>query len=45
MIRDYQALQKTWFAKGKQRIIKTTVNISMLAFGDADLWKRKYRLE
>jgi hypothetical protein len=23
-IRDYQALQKTWFAKGKQRIIKTT---------------------
>lgn len=24
MIRDYQALQKTWFAKGKQRIIKTT---------------------
>jgi hypothetical protein len=26
MIRDYQALQKTWFAKGKQRIIKTTGN-------------------
>jgi len=24
MIRDYQALQRTWFAKGKQRIIKTT---------------------
>ena len=24
MIRDYQALQYTWFAKGKQRIIKTT---------------------
>lgn len=24
MIRDYQALQKTWFAKGKQRIIQTT---------------------
>jgi hypothetical protein len=24
MIRDYQALQKTWFAKGKQRIIKNT---------------------
>jgi transposase len=24
MIRDYQALQKTWFAKGKQRRIKTT---------------------
>lgn len=24
MIRDYQALQHTWFAKGKQRIIKTT---------------------
>jgi hypothetical protein len=24
MIRDYQAIQKTWFAKGKQRIIKTT---------------------
>ena len=24
MIRDYQALQKTWFARGKQRIIKTT---------------------
>lgn len=24
MIRDYQALQKTWFVKGKQRIIKTT---------------------
>lgn len=23
MIRDYQALQYTWFAKGKQRIIKT----------------------
>ncbi|WP_374706758.1 transposase, partial [Paenibacillus sp. J2TS4] len=24
MIRDYQALQHTWFAKGKQRILKTT---------------------
>jgi transposase len=24
MIRDYQALQHTWFLKGKQRIIKTT---------------------
>lgn len=24
MIRDYQALQHTWFAKGQQRIIKTT---------------------
>lgn len=24
MIRDYQAIQHTWFAKGKQRIIKTT---------------------
>lgn len=24
MIRDYQAVQRTWFAKGKQRIIKTT---------------------
>lgn len=24
MIRDYQALQYTWFAKGKQRMIKTT---------------------
>jgi transposase len=24
MIRDYQALQYTWFLKGKQRIIKTT---------------------
>ncbi|SEB87876.1 Transposase [Paenibacillus sp. GP183] len=24
MIRDYQALQHTWFEKGKQRIIKTT---------------------
>nr|WP_090792827.1 transposase [Paenibacillus sp. GP183] len=24
MIRDYQALPHTWFAKGKQRIIKTT---------------------
>lgn len=24
MIRDYQALQYTWFEKGKQRIIKTT---------------------
>lgn len=23
MIRDYQALQKTWFHKGKQRIIPT----------------------
>lgn len=23
MIRDYQAIQKTWFAKGKQRIIPT----------------------
>jgi transposase len=23
MIRDYQAIQKTWFLKGKQRIIKT----------------------
>lgn len=24
MIRDYQALQYTWFKKGKQRVIKTT---------------------
>lgn len=24
MIRDYQALQRTWFAKGQQRIIQTT---------------------
>jgi len=24
MIRDYQALQRTWFQKGKQRIIRTT---------------------
>lgn len=24
MFRDYQALQYTWFAKGKQRMIKTT---------------------
>jgi hypothetical protein len=24
MIRDYQALQYTWFEKGKQRIIRTT---------------------
>lgn len=24
MIRDYQALQRTWFEKGKQRIIRTT---------------------
>lgn len=24
MIRDYQAIQKTWFLKGRQRIIKTT---------------------
>lgn len=24
MIRDYQALQYTWFAKGKQRVIQTT---------------------
>ena len=24
MIRDYQALQHTWFEKGKQRVIKTT---------------------
>jgi transposase len=24
MIRDYQALQRTWFARGQQRIIKTT---------------------
>lgn len=34
MIRDYQALQKTWFAKGKQRIIKTTgkhLGIKLLA--------------
>ena len=23
MIRDYQAIQKTWFPKGKQRIIPT----------------------
>lgn len=23
MIRDYQAIQKTWFIKGKQRIIPT----------------------
>jgi len=24
MIRDYQAIQRTWFEKGKQRIIRTT---------------------
>jgi transposase len=24
MIRDYQALQRTWFEKGKQRMIRTT---------------------
>jgi hypothetical protein len=24
MIRDYQALQHTWFEKGKQRMISTT---------------------
>ena len=24
MIRDYQAIQRTWFKKGKQRVIKTT---------------------
>jgi transposase len=24
MIRDYQALQRTWFEKGKQRVIQTT---------------------
>jgi transposase len=24
MIRDYQAIQKTWFLRGKQRIIRTT---------------------
>jgi transposase len=24
MIRDYQAIQKTWFLRGRQRIIKTT---------------------
>lgn len=24
MIRDYQALQRTWFAKGQQRMIQTT---------------------
>ena len=24
MIRDYQAIQRTWFEKGRQRIIKTT---------------------
>ncbi|CAG7652151.1 IS630 family transposase IS642 [Paenibacillus solanacearum] len=24
MIRDYQALQRTWFEKGKQRIVRTT---------------------
>ncbi len=24
MIRDYQAIQKTWFLRGKQRIIQTT---------------------
>lgn len=24
MIRDYQALQRTWFEKGKQRVIRTT---------------------
>ncbi len=24
MIRDYQAIQRTWFEKGKQRVIKTT---------------------
>ncbi len=24
MIRDYQAIQKTWFLRGKQRIIPTT---------------------
>lgn len=24
MIRDYQAIQRTWFEKGKQRVIRTT---------------------
>ncbi|MBT2286080.1 hypothetical protein J7E78_21295 [Paenibacillus polymyxa] len=24
MIRDYQAIQKTWFLRGKQRMIPTT---------------------
>ena len=24
MIRDYQALQRTWFEEGKQRVIRTT---------------------
>ena len=24
MIRDYQAIQKTWFLRGKQRVIRTT---------------------
>lgn len=24
MIRDYQALQRTWFEKGKQRVVQTT---------------------
>ncbi|MDT2305782.1 hypothetical protein P7H21_20130 [Paenibacillus larvae] len=27
MIRDYQAIQKTWFLRGKQRIIPTTASI------------------
>ncbi|SCW78510.1 putative transposase [Paenibacillus tianmuensis] len=37
MIRDYQAIQKTWFLRGKQRIIRTTGNhrvIKLLATVD-----------
>ncbi|WP_342556551.1 IS630 family transposase [Paenibacillus sp. FSL H8-0548] len=46
MIRDYQALQKTWFAKGKQRMIKTTgkhLGVKLLAtldYGNGNIiWK------
>ncbi|AMQ20904.1 hypothetical protein A0V43_08370 [Geobacillus sp. JS12] len=32
MIRDYQAIQKTWFVKGKQRIIPTFGKVEYLSF-------------
>jgi transposase len=50
MIRDYQALQKTWFAKGKQRIIKTTGKhrgvklLATLDYGEGKIvWKEDER--
>jgi hypothetical protein len=46
MIRDYQAIQKTWFLHGKQRIIKNTGNhrgVKLLATVDYGTGKRVWQ--